>query len=168
MKRALLCGALSLALTAAACGGGSKQANTSMPAKSGSAAASGGSSGARTMVDARTSKLGRYLTDSSGRTVYLFEKDKHGKSACAGACAQVWSPVTTSAKPAAGSGVKSAKLSTVKRPGGALQVVYGGHPLYHYADDHKAGQMAGEGSKEFGAEWYVVSPAGVKLEKPGS
>lgn len=120
------------------------------------------------MVDTRNSKLGRYLTDGSGRTVYLFEKDKHGKSACAGACAKVWSPLTTSGSPTAGSGVKSAMVSTVKRPGGALQVVYGGHPLYHYDDDHKAGQMEGEGSKKFGAEWYVVSPAGVKVEKPGS
>jgi predicted lipoprotein with Yx(FWY)xxD motif len=168
MKRALFCGGLSLALTAAACGGGSKQATTSTPGKSSPAARSSAGSGAGTMVEARTSKLGRYLTDSSGRTVYLFEKDRNGKSACAGACAKVWSPLTTSGKPSAGSGVKSAMLSAVKRPGGAMQVVYGGHPLYHYDDDHRAGQMEGEASKEFGAEWYVVSPAGVKVEKPGS
>jgi predicted lipoprotein with Yx(FWY)xxD motif len=120
------------------------------------------------MVTVRTSKLGRYLVDGTGRTVYLFEKDKGGTSACYGACAMVWAPLTTTGAPRAGKDVAGAKLSSLKRHDGKTQVVYNGHPLYHYDDDHKPGQMEGQGSKAFGAEWYVLSPQGNKLEAEGS
>jgi hypothetical protein len=47
-----------------------------------------GSSVARAAtVKTASSPLGRILVDSRGRTLYLFEKDKRGRSACAGACA---------------------------------------------------------------------------------
>lgn len=120
------------------------------------------------MVKARSGNLGRYLVDAHGRTVYLFEKDRGGKSACTGVCAKVWTPLTTPGKPATGAGVSAGKLSTTLRPGGVMQIVYAGHPLYYYNDDHRPGQIEGEGSKAFGAEWYIVSPAGSKVEKPGS
>jgi hypothetical protein len=37
--------------------------------------------------------------------------------------------------------------------------------LYRFALDKQPGQTKGEGSKAFGAEWYVVSPAGKKIDK---
>ena len=43
------------------------------------------SSGA--MVSTAKTSLGRILVNSSGRTLYLFGKDKNGKSACTGQCA---------------------------------------------------------------------------------
>lgn len=97
--------------------------------------------------------------------MYLFEKDKRGKSACYGACAKVWAPLSTTGAPTAGPGVAAAKLSTLKRTDGLTQVVYNHDPLYHYDDDHRPGQMEGQGSKAFGAESYIVSPNGAKLEK---
>jgi predicted lipoprotein with Yx(FWY)xxD motif len=100
--------------------------------------------------------------------VYLFLADKGGKSACYGACAKVWAPLADSGITAAGTGVSLGKLSTLHRRDGVSQVVYNGHPLYHYDDDHQAGQMKGQGKKEFGAEWYVLSAAGTKLEKKGA
>ena len=54
-----------------------------------------------TTVSSATSKLGRILVDSRGRTLYLFEKDKRGHSACAGACATYWPPLLTRGKPTA-------------------------------------------------------------------
>jgi predicted lipoprotein with Yx(FWY)xxD motif len=77
----------------------------------------------------------------------------------------VWSPEITSGRPAAGKGVTASKIGTTKRSGGALQATYGGHPLYRYDDDHKPGQTKGEGSKAFGAGWYVVAPSGKKIDK---
>ena len=115
-------------------------------------------------VKTRHVSLGTILVDGKSRTLYLFEKDKHGKSACYGACAKVWAPYLTSGKPAAGQGLSSSKIGTTKRTGGATQVTYGGHPLYHYDDDKKPGQTEGEGSKEFGAEWYVVGANGKKID----
>jgi len=113
----------------------------------------------------RSGKLGHFVVDARGMTLYLFEKDKHGKSACSGTCAKVWAPYLTSGKPTAGSGLSAAKVGTTKRSSGATQVTYGGHPLYHYDDDHKPGQTEGQGSKEFGAEWYVVGANGKKIDE---
>jgi predicted lipoprotein with Yx(FWY)xxD motif len=119
----------------------------------------------RAKLQVRKGKLGHYVVDGKGRSLYLFEKDKGGKSSCYGTCAKVWAPLLTSAKPAAGRGVVASKIGTTKRKDGKLQATYGGHPLYHYDDDHKAGQTKGEGLKEFGAEWYVLAPSGKKIDK---
>ena len=123
------------------------------------------SAATRAKLQVRTGKLGHYIVDGRGMTLYLFEKDKNGKSACYGACAQVWAPLITSGKPVVGSGAVASKIGTTKRRDGTLQATYGGHPLYHYDDDHKPGQTAGEGVKEFGAEWYVLAPSGKKIDK---
>ena len=48
----------------------------------GIASASSSSASAATKVGAASSSLGRILVDSHGRTLYLFAKDKNGKSAC--------------------------------------------------------------------------------------
>ena len=119
----------------------------------------------RAKLEVRKGKLGRFIVDAHGRTLYLFEKDKRGKSSCYGSCTKVWSPYRTTGRPTVASGVSSAKVGTTTRRDGTTQVTYGGHPLYHYDDDHKPGQTKGEGSKEFGAEWYVVAPDGKKIDQ---
>ena len=111
------------------------------------------------------SKLGSILVDSQGRTLYLFEKDRRGKSSCDGACAAYWPPLLTHGKPAASGGVKQSLLGITRRPGGVTQVTYGGHPLYRFTGDAKPGQTSGQNSHAFGADWYVVSSAGKKIEK---
>ena len=114
-------------------------------------------------------KLGTVLANSKGVTLYLFEKDKKGKSACSGACAANWPPLITKGKPKALHGVRSSKLGTTKRRNGAMQVTYARHPLYTFVGDgKKPGSTAGEGLKAFGAEWYVVGTNGKKIEKEGS
>ena len=37
-------------------------------------------------VGVASTPLGRILVDGSGRTLYLFEKDRPGRSLCSGAC----------------------------------------------------------------------------------
>ena len=59
-----------------------------------------------TVVSTASTKLGRILVDTRGRTLYLFEKDKHGKSTCTGQCATFWPPLITAAKPSAAAGVR--------------------------------------------------------------
>jgi predicted lipoprotein with Yx(FWY)xxD motif len=116
---------------------------------------------ARTVqVKVRSGKLGRYLVDGRGRSLYLFEKDRGGRSDCFGSCASLWPPLTTGGRVARGAGVSAAKLGTVGRRGGGREVTYAGHPLYYYAGDSRAGQTRGEGLDSFGAEWDVVSPSG--------
>jgi len=119
---------------------------------------------AATTVNLGKSSLGRLLVTSRGRTLYLFEKDRNGRSSCTGTCAAYWPPLLTTAKPHAGSGVRAGLLGTTRRPDGKLQVTYRRHPLYTFALDARAGQTKGEALDDFGAEWYAVSAAGAKLE----
>ena len=131
----------------------------SVAALSASATVTGGAK-----LKTRTTSLGRVVVDAGGRTLYLFEKDKHGKSACYGACAQYWPPLLTRGKPVAGAGVKAKLLGVTKRRNGTRQVTYAGHPLYRYIGDSRAGQTTGEGSVLFGAGWDALTPGGKKIE----
>jgi predicted lipoprotein with Yx(FWY)xxD motif len=119
-------------------------------------------------VTVATSKLGRILVDSRGRTLYLFEKDKRGRSACAGTCATYWPPLLTKGNPTAGSSAKKPLLGITRRADGTTQVTYGGHPLYRFVQDTKRGQTSGQDLHDFGAGWYVLSPTGQKIERDGS
>ena len=141
-----------------ACGGrgdtGSTQAATSE--------SSGGGGGA--VAVARNPDLGTILVDSNGFTLYDFHKDKGGKSACYGACASTWPPLTTEGAPRAMSGADAAKLGTTKRNDGTLQVTYGGLPLYTYAADTKPGETNGQDIDSFGAEGYALQPSGAEAQ----
>jgi predicted lipoprotein with Yx(FWY)xxD motif len=116
-------------------------------------------------VAVANSGLGRILVNGRGRTLYLFEKDKHGKSACTGKCAGFWPPLITSGKPVATVGAKSSLLGTTKRADGRLQVTYNHHPLYTFVKDTRKAETNGEAVNAFGAEWYAVSATGAKVEK---
>ncbi len=120
-------------------------------------------------VKTRSNTLGKILVDGRSRTLYLFESDKHGKSACSGSCATNWPPLLTKGKAKALGGVKSSLLGTTKRSDGTTQVTYNKHPLYTFVvDKNKPGSTKGEGVDAFGAEWYVLGTNGKKIEKEGS
>ena len=120
-----------------------------------------------TLVNLRKTALGAVLVDARGRTLYLFEKDRNGLSMCSSACAAYWPPLTSHVAPRAGSGVHKALLTLGKVHQGVRQVLYAGHPLYTFVGDKRAGQAAGEGLNNFGAEWYVVAASGQKVEANG-
>ena len=115
-------------------------------------------------VGIATTPLGKIVVDARGRSLYLFEADHKGKSACYGACAQAWPPVLVSGKPKAGPGARAALLGVLHRRDGKSQVTYKGHPLYRFFKDTKRGQVKGQGLDFYGGEWYVLTPAGKKLE----
>jgi predicted lipoprotein with Yx(FWY)xxD motif len=105
-------------------------------------------------------KLGRILVDSEGFTLYDFHKDKGTTSACYGACAGVWPPLTTEGAPQAGEGASASKLGTTKRKDGTTQVTYAGHPLYTYTADTKPGEANGNDFSSYGGQWYALLPSG--------
>jgi predicted lipoprotein with Yx(FWY)xxD motif len=164
--------AAGIALAATACSSGSSSnsaaatpAASSATAQASSPAAASSSAAATAIGLASVSGIpGKFLADSQGRTMYLFEADKGGTSTCTGACAAAWPPVTSAGLPTAGSGVDVALLGTVKRADGTEQVTYNHHPLYYFAADTGAGTAKGQGSKEFGAGWYVVNATGSKID----
>ena len=158
--------AVLIALAVAGCGSsGNDNVKVSPPAASAKASTPNG--GGAT-VDVRTSGLGKFLVDSQGRTLYLFEKDTGTKSMCSGACASVWPPSTPSGRPKAGANVDQGLLGTTAGSDGKTQLTYNGHPLYRYVGDQAAGDTNGQGLTQFGGGWYVVSPAGQKIEGHGA
>jgi predicted lipoprotein with Yx(FWY)xxD motif len=111
------------------------------------------------------SKLGTILAVGSKKmTVYMFEGDKGAASRCSGACASVWPPVTSTGAATAAGAAHSADLGTITRADGTTQVTYKGHPLYFFAKDKDSGDAYGQGVKGFGADWYVLSPSGGKVD----
>jgi predicted lipoprotein with Yx(FWY)xxD motif len=116
-------------------------------------------------VSLRTTKLGPILVDSRGHTVYLFAKDRNGKSVCSSSCSMFWPPLITAGKPTAGAGVNASLLGTSRRSSGKLQVTYNKHPLYTFLLDKRATQTNGEGNLAFGARWYAVSARGTAVIK---
>jgi predicted lipoprotein with Yx(FWY)xxD motif len=112
--------------------------------------------------------LGKVLVDARGRTLYLFEKDSRGRSACYGACATYWPPLVSSAKPRAAKGVRASLLGLTKRTDGKRQVTYAGHPLYTFSLDRRAGQASGQGLTDFGGSWNVVAASGREVESTPS
>jgi predicted lipoprotein with Yx(FWY)xxD motif len=112
--------------------------------------------------------LGKVLVDGRGRTLYLFEKDRNGVSMCSSACLQYWPAVTSAAAPHAGTGVRQSLLRLAAARNGMRQVIYAGHPLYRFVGDKRAGQTAGEGLDDFGAEWYAVGADGRTVERGGT
>jgi predicted lipoprotein with Yx(FWY)xxD motif len=158
-------GAIALsALVLAACGGGGGGGTGyGTPASAGTKPVTAAQPDAGT-VRAATTKLGRILVDSQGRSVYLFENDIGTASTCYGACASIWPPLTVSGSPEPGAGIVRTKLGTTKRTDGKTEVTYGGHPLYYYAGDQKPGDTTGQGLNQFGAPWDVLSTTGKGID----
>ncbi|GGO16244.1 lipoprotein [Microbispora rosea subsp. aerata] len=188
MRKLLYAGAVAISLLAAGCGGAgdedasrvaSDQVNESetpepsefptgttpsagVPASPTSPVQASPTGPARIAV--ASTSLGNVLTGVEGRTVYLFTKDKGGTSACTQACAAAWPPVLTVGEPQAGAGAQGNLLGTIHREDGTTQVTYNKHPLYYYAKDQKAGDVLGQDVKDFGGEWYAVTPEGKKAK----
>ncbi len=126
------------------------------------ASASSSPGGAVVLVTTKSSKLGTVLAGRKHLTLYMFEADKGGASACSGACAASWPPLIGTPH-AAGKAV-AADLGTITRSDGSRQVTYKGHPLYYYTKDGDSGDAYGEGVNAFGASWYVIAPSGNKID----
>ena len=93
----------------------------------------------------------KVLTDMHGMTLYTFAKDKKGMSACNGGCAANWPPLLVEA------GEKGGKnYSEIKRADGKMQWAYKGHPLYTWKNDHKPGDITGDGF--LGGAWKIAKP----------
>ncbi len=146
-----------IALALAACGSSSSSKTT--PAAAASNAGSG-TAGGGTTLSTKSGSVGTYLTDGSGKSLYEFASDTSTTSTCSGACVTYWPPLTSSAPATAGSGVTGSDIGSITRSDGSKQVTYKGHPLYYFALDKAPGDTKGQGSSNFGAKWWLLTPAG--------
>lgn len=85
---------------------------------------------------------------STGMTLYTFDKDSSGKSACNGQCTAIWPPL-----PAPADAKVGGDFSVITRDDGGKQIAHKGRPLYTYAADQKPGDATGDGS---GGVWHVL------------
>lgn len=169
VKLGLPLAAAALVVTACSSSGGSKSSSSAAaPATSSASSSSAGASAGGTVIKTSSGSAGTFLTDASGRALYLWAADGMNKSNCDGACASAWPPLTATGTPTAAGGASAADLGTIARSDGSKQVTYNGHPLYHFVGDSGPGQVTGQGSDNFGAKWWLVAPSGAKITGSGS
>ena len=98
------------------------------------------------------------LVNRAGRTLYSLSAETNGRFICTGSCVSTWHPlvVRRGSKPTG-----AQRLSTIRRPGGQVQVTYKGKPLYTFAGDQKSGDANGEGFKDVGV-WHAAALSGAK------
>lgn len=99
---------------------------------------------------AETAK-GRTLTNEQGMTLYTFDKDSSGKSACNGPCATNWPPFAASAD-----AQPTGNYTFITRDDGSRQWAYKGRPLYTWSKDAKPGDITGDGY--LNGAWHVAQP----------
>jgi predicted lipoprotein with Yx(FWY)xxD motif len=104
----------------------------------------------RNLGATRQTTAGPALVDSKGMTLYTYDLDEPGQSACTGACAVLWPPATVPAGASGGPG-----FTTIRRDDGERQWVYKGNPLYAYVGDTKPGQATGDGAD---GVWHIAEP----------
>jgi predicted lipoprotein with Yx(FWY)xxD motif len=121
-----------------------------------STAPSSTASGSTLALKTASGKAGIWLTNSAGRALYIYTKDKGTTSECYGACAAAWPPLTTTGQVTiSGKYSVSKDLGFTTRTDGTKQVTYGGHPLYYFKGDTASGQTNGEGAE---GVWFIIGP----------
>ncbi len=97
------------------------------------------------------SAKGKVLTNDSGMTLYTFDKDAGGKSACNGPCTGNWPPLMAAADAKA-----EGDYSIITRQDGSKQWAYKGKPLYTWKKDQKPGDITGDGF--LNNAWHIAQP----------
>lgn len=97
------------------------------------------------------SAKGKVLTDDKGMTLYTFDKDADGKSACNGPCAVNWPPLMAATDAKAENG-----YTVITRADGGKQWAYKGKPLYTWKNDKKPGDITGDGVAQ--GAWHIAKP----------
>ena len=124
--------------------------------------------GARLAVDTLDG-VGPYLTDGTGRALYMIEGAPADSVTCYEDCATEWPPFLASAGAprAAAPPVQAGLIGTIDRRDGQKQVTYAGHALYYYHEDTGPGMTTGQDVHDAWGEWYLVRPSGEHLEGGG-
>jgi len=101
------------------------------------------------LAEAPKTQNGHFI-DDNGATLYMFDKDKGGKSACVDKCAKNWPPALAGQED-----VASGDWTFVESHDGRRQWAYKGKPLYRFAKDAKPGDTSGDG---VGGVWHLAKP----------
>jgi predicted lipoprotein with Yx(FWY)xxD motif len=101
-------------------------------------------------AQAPTKTMDGVVTNAAGMTLYTFDKDASGKSACNGPCATNWPPLMAAADAKA-----AGDYTIITRDDGGKQWALKGKPLYAWVKDTKPGDKTGDGVNNV---WKVAKP----------
>jgi predicted lipoprotein with Yx(FWY)xxD motif len=164
-------------ILATACGGGTPVASVkSTPTTPTTTAAPPSQSSQTSTVPTTTSapgpamtlktesgSYGVWLTDRTGRTLYVHTSDQGATSRCYGACATVFPPLLTTGPVTASGAAVARDLGTTTRTDGTTQVTYAGHPLYYFARETGPDQVRGLGAQGI---FFLLAPTGSIIKPP--
>jgi predicted lipoprotein with Yx(FWY)xxD motif len=125
-----------------------------------SAPAASAAAGSGVAVNVATTSLGDVLVDGKGMTLYTYAADSGGKSACTGDCLANW-PAVIGDGATPGTGLDAEDFATITRDDGARQITFYKMPLYTFAGDKAAGDVAGQG---LAGKWYVIKADGTVVK----
>jgi predicted lipoprotein with Yx(FWY)xxD motif len=109
-------------------------------------------------------KIGTFVTDGAGRTLYRFDKDTANppKSNCNGSCATAWPPLLIKSPGRIfPSGIDPKTVGYVERADHTCQVTINGWPVYYFIADNKPGDINGQGVN---GKWFAIRPDGGKTK----
>ncbi len=100
-------------------------------------------------------KVGAYLTDARGMTLYYYKNDQgHIKNTCTDDCANKWPAFYAGPEDIASSKLSRSDFNHIIKDDNYQQTTFRGWPLYYYSGDKKPGDINGQG---IGGVWSVVS-----------
>jgi predicted lipoprotein with Yx(FWY)xxD motif len=99
------------------------------------------------------STIARAITGAnwSGMTLYVFDKDSVGKSACNGLCVGNWPPLMATA-----TSMPMGDYTIITRDDGTKQWAYKGRPLDAWKNDKSPGDITGDGF--LNGAWHAAQP----------
>ncbi len=103
---------------------------------------------AASLLGSTCAAMAGMVMDAKGNTLYIFDKDTGGVSACYDDCAKNWPPYLGKADDPLTEG-----WTLVDRKDGTKQWAYDGKPMYYFIGDTKAGDVTGDGK---GGVWHVI------------
>lgn len=160
---ALAVAGLALTVGLTACGSSSKSSDNASSQSATTAvttpvttAAPPTTQGAPIVKTAANDKFGTILTDSAGKSLYMFDNDTSTTSTCTGGCATTWPALLLPAgasTPIPNTGVKGT-LALGINPAGGSQITLNGKPLYRYSGDANPGDTNGDG---IAGKWHIAT-----------
>jgi len=157
----LMLGAFALAATGMVLAGCSSSSKTPTSTATTATTSAPSTTAPPSLALAQNPTQGPIITDSAGRSLYLFTRDTGTTSACTSAgCAGTWPAYTATGTATVGTGLEASKVGTAT---GQVpnQVTYAGHLLYYFARDTAPGQTNGLTIPN----WYLVGPDGSQVKK---
>jgi predicted lipoprotein with Yx(FWY)xxD motif len=110
-------------------------------------------------------RLGEYLTDQEGRSLYMFDLDTDFTSNCYDDCARLWLPYVIDTGVTIFDNIKENLLGRFTRSDGQHHLTYNKLPLYFYDKDMMPGDVLGHGLNSFGGRWFLMSPTGTPIRR---